>query len=234
MNHMDQTTVIESSEQRASFTSFLMERSTALSLLIGCLTLAAWLSNRSIADAAQAPRPSAEPAAAANVVASAPAVPFNGAADAQAFEKDRQAQVEWAKQREQARLKLEEATSKMKESREAYQFMLQEEWTSIIYTNTLTFNSLRSAAAHSDGNYVPCQICNTRGKLNFCVLCQNSGKCPGCHGTGVVSQNHTCPTCLGSGHCFLCAGTGKMTCPFCDDGEISAHQHNPSTVLPVF
>lgn len=49
-----------------------------------------------------------------------------------------------------------------------------------------------------------------------CVVCNESGKCQTCHGTGqtynrAYNQMFTCNTCLGSGKCTLCGGTGKSS-----------------------
>jgi hypothetical protein len=228
---MQRTKGIADTERQSSF---LMERSTFVYILMGCLMVGAWLSNHSVGAAAQAPRPTDEQSITRTITdPAAAAVPFDSAADAQAFEKDRQIQMEAVAKREQVRLKREEAASKMAESKEYYQFFLQDQWNEVIYAHLPAFDSLRLAAAQSNTGSVPCKICNAHGKLDSCILCKNSGKCVSCNGTGALSSDKTCPTCLGTGHCFLCGGTGKMTCPFCDDGEISAHQHEPSTVLPI-
>jgi hypothetical protein len=231
--YMNHSKVMADEAQQTVFASFLRERSKSVSIVMGCLMVGAWLSNHSVSEAAQAVHPIAEQADISARQTAPVLARFDSAADAQAYEKDRQVQVEACTKREQLRLKREEAASKMEESRKNYQFFSQQQWTSVIYTNLETFNALRSDAAHSNGESIPCSICSAHGSLNFCFLCKNGGKCPGCEGTGEESFGKICPTCLGTGHCFLCHGTGKMTCPFCDDGQVGAHQHDPSASLPV-
>ena len=227
---MYQTDPSVSVKQQSSFLSFLMVRSTAVSIFIGCLIVAAWFSNHSVGAAAQKPRPTVEQTV---TLPKPPPVPSVNAADAQAYEQDKQAQVEVIAKREQARLKRAEAGSKMEESRQFYQFFFQDQWNQIIYTNLPSFDAARLQAVESHVDYIPCTVCHAHSKLEFCILCGNTGKCPKCNGTGDLSSDQTCPTCMGTGQCFLCAGSGKMTCPFCDDGEISAHHKDPSSVIPI-
>jgi len=213
-------------------TSFLTERPAFVSILIGCLILGAWLSNNSVGVAAQAPK-SNDYSDNMRHVATPSVVQFDSVADAAAYEKDKQIQAELMTKREEARLKRDQAGEKMKESREYYQYFWQAQWTNVVWPKLEEFNALRSEAAHSDTGSVPCTLCNGRGQMASCVLCANSGKCPGCNGTGKHSHDQLCPTCLGTGHCFLCGGSGKMTCPFCDDGQVGAHQHDPSNHFPI-
>jgi hypothetical protein len=229
---MYQTEQIANVRQRSSFLTFLMERNRAVSVLIGCLIVGASLSNNSVSEAAQKPNPVNQHF---SELSRHRRFEFASTAitDAQAYENDKQQQIKLCAQREQARQKRAEAGAKMIESRKYYQFFWQEQWNQVIWTNLPSFDAGRLAAAQAAGGHTPCTVCGSHSKLDHCILCKDSGKCPGCNGTGETSSNQTCPTCLGNGHCFLCAGTGKMTCPFCDDGEISAHQHEPSTVIPV-
>lgn len=45
----------------------------------------------------------------------------------------------------------------------------------------------------------------------ICTICQGSGICNNCYGTGTDSFNDECYKCSGSGTCFKCMGTGLYT-----------------------
>jgi len=84
----------------------------------------------------------------------------------------------------------------------------------VIETYQPEFEILRAAARQSPARKVPCAICSAKGVLDLCVVCDRTGECPTCHGTGKYYDG-ICPTCVGSGKCFVCFGSGKMPCPFC-------------------
>lgn len=96
-----------------------------------------------------------------------------------------------------------------------------------------TFLALRAQAGHSPTHSVPCTICDGRGGLPMCVLCDSSGQCPTCKGKGLLPDHTICPTCMTKGKCFLCHGSGKMSDPFCDDGRIDANSPAPSYQMPI-
>ncbi len=94
--------------------------------------------------------------------------------------------------------------------------------------------ALRQQAANLPTGEIRCTLCDGRGTMRSCVLCSGyKGKCVTCNGSGKLSDLEDCPTCLGDGNCFLCAGTRKMTCPFCDDGMMSANRPMPSGRMPI-
>ncbi|MEY2430182.1 MAG: cyclic di-GMP phosphodiesterase [Verrucomicrobiota bacterium] len=106
-------------------------------------------------------------------------------------------------------------------------------WTSLIATNWQVFQALRQQAAASPKSAIACTICDGGGSLDFCILCEHSGKCVSCQGSGKTSHGDDCPACRGSGKCYLCFGSGKMLCPFCDDGIISSHGPAPGEEMPL-
>jgi DnaJ-class molecular chaperone len=131
----------------------------------------------------------------------------------------------------------DQAAEKMHEARAKLQFYKHREWTEVIQTHRKTFEALRQEAAQSPNKKVPCTICDAKGILDLCVVCDHTGKCPTCRGTGKVFGD-TCPTCLGSGKCFLCFGSGKMPCPFSQalpllKEVITPATPDPPTDLPI-
>jgi hypothetical protein len=106
-------------------------------------------------------------------------------------------------------------------------------WSRFINAHLPTFQALRRQALQSPFGRIQCTICNGRGQMDFCLLCNSTGKCPTCQGTGRLNNNDICPTCLGNGKCFHCFGTGKMPCPFCDDGIITAQTPTPPNLMPI-
>ncbi len=126
------------------------------------------------------------------------------------------------------------AAADVQEARADLRLQKSPAWLAMLTTNWQPFQKLRQKAAHSPHGETPCTLCDGRGSMSFCVLCQhNGGKCLSCGGTGRTPSAGYCPTCLGKGKCYLCGGTGKMTCPFCDDGIISLKAPLPSSMLPV-
>jgi CheY-like chemotaxis protein len=118
--------------------------------------------------------------------------------------------------------------------REQQQLARQPFWSKVLSTNWLAYKKLHTEALSSAAGAVPCTICNGRGQLDDCILCDGTGKCPTCGGTGYLASGELCPSCLGSKHCYLCSGTGKMTCPFCDDGMVYAKADPPPNQLPIY
>jgi CheY-like chemotaxis protein len=105
-------------------------------------------------------------------------------------------------------------------------------WGDVLRTNWAAYQALRQQAANSPRHTASCTICNARGSLAYCIVCGNSGKCVRCNGTG-QTFGEPCTTCRGKGKCFLCFGTGRMTCPFCEDGDVYLKGAPPPTVMPV-
>jgi CheY-like chemotaxis protein len=106
-------------------------------------------------------------------------------------------------------------------------------WSAVLTTNWPAYEALRQQAAASPAKTAPCTLCNGRGLMAFCVVCEHSGKCVQCKGTGRGSFGERCPACRGSGKCYLCFGTGKMACLFCDDGIIYLKGPAPLAKMPV-
>ena len=126
-----------------------------------------------------------------------------------------------------------EAAKHTYEARCRLQFAKSAAWSNVLATNKPTFEWLRHQADESPTRSAHCTICSGSGTLAFCILCDNSGKCPSCKGRGVGNYSEICPTCMGVGKCFLCAGSGRMTCHYCDDGTISRRLPPPPASLPV-
>ena len=55
--------------------------------------------------------------------------------------------------------------------------------------------------------------CNDYGNLE-CIICNGSGNCRGCKGTGRTSSGRDCYTCKGSTVCHNCRGITQKTCNF--------------------
>jgi hypothetical protein len=124
------------------------------------------------------------------------------------------------------------AAAKTEEYRKRFQHSRRDLWSEVISTNWQEFQKLRVLAGKSADGTTRCTICNGFGKMDFCVLCESSGLCMGCRGTGKIADE-ICPNCLGNGKCYLCSGTKRMTCLFCDDGTISTNGPMPSAALPL-
>lgn len=123
------------------------------------------------------------------------------------------------------------AAEKTLEARTQLQLLKGPAWREIVAANMQKFEALRAEAATSPDKSVPCSICDARGVLEVCVICDRSGKCPTCQGTG-TSFNDVCPTCQKGGKCFLCSGSGKMPCPFCQSSSLSMEAITPETPVP--
>lgn len=123
------------------------------------------------------------------------------------------------------------AAEKTFEARTKLQVLHGPAWRAIVAENMEKFEALRAEAAKSPDKRVPCSICDARGVLEVCVICDRSGKCPTCQGTGTVI-NEVCPTCQKGGKCFLCSGSGKMPCPFCQSSSLSMEAITPTTPVP--
>jgi hypothetical protein len=149
------------------------------------------------------------------------------------YEAANQARSQELNRMEQARARRSKAAELTQPVRAQLRVAHQNAWAAIISSNQQTYSKLLYEAAHSKTGRVPCTICAGTGDLDSCILCQGTGKCPTCGGTGKVEHDDCCPTCLGTGKCYLCAGKGKMTCPFCDDGVISAKGTPPSKGMPL-
>lgn len=125
-----------------------------------------------------------------------------------------------------------QAAEKTHDARARLQADKHRAWTEVIQANRQKFEALRKEAAQSPHKMVPCTICDAKGVLDLCVVCDHTSKCPTCRGTGKVFDE-VCPTCMGSGKCFLCSGSGKMPCPFCLDGVITPETPDPPTEIPI-
>lgn len=110
----------------------------------------------------------------------------------------------------------------------------QSAWSTMIATNTPIYLTLHRAASQDDHHETPCTICDGKGYMHYCILCESSkGQCVSCQGTGLTPTGEDCPVCLGKKKCYLCYGTGKMPCVFCDDGTITLRTINPPKGLPI-
>jgi CheY-like chemotaxis protein len=105
-------------------------------------------------------------------------------------------------------------------------------WSTILATNWPAYLALKQQAAASSSKTAPCTICDGRGLMTFCVLCDHSGKCIQCGGSGRTFGD-PCPACRGTGKCYLCFGTGKMPCLFCDDGTVYLKGPAPRAQMPI-
>jgi len=126
------------------------------------------------------------------------------------------------------------AGTKTFEVREQLQLARQPYWTKVLSTNWSVYKKLHAEAVGSEDHIARCTICDGRGKMDFCIMCNGTGKCQTCGGTGRAADGSPCPNCLGSKSCYLCEGTGRMACPFCDDGDIYAKLAPPPNVLPIY
>lgn len=113
-----------------------------------------------------------------------------------------------------ARQLRDEAAKKTDGARSALLMNRQPAWRKAVEDRRRLFEELRRNAKQSPNKQVPCTICDTKGILDFCVICDHSGKCPDCKGIG-KNEAWVCPTCQGTGNCFYCNGLKKMPCPFC-------------------
>jgi hypothetical protein len=137
---------------------------------------------------------------------------------------------------ELAKRQRDHAAENTHKARTQVQFYKYIAWRKVIDAQMPVFEALRKEAAHSHDKVVPCTICQGQSVLELCVVCDHTGKCPTCHGTG-KDFGEVCPACVGSGKCFLCSGSGKMPCPFCsllkDEGMITPDSPNPPIEIPI-
>lgn len=153
--------------------------------------------------------------------------------DQAAYEKQTQARIAELAKMESAKRDRDLLALKGTEARRSLRASKAGLWTSLIATNWQVFQALRQQAAASPQSTIACTICDGGGSLGFCILCEHSGKCVSCQGSGKTSHGDDCPACRGSGQCYLCFGSGKMLCPFCDDGIISSHGPVPGEEMPL-
>ncbi len=153
-----------------------------------------------------------------------------------AYEEQTRAHVDELEKMADARQLRDQAAQKTEEARTAARLLKRDIWAEVIKTNWQTFQALRQEAARSPDKKVPCTICNAKGVVNFCVVCDHTGKCPTCDGTGKI-YGDVCPACLGNSKCFHCFGSGKMPCPFCqslpDKEVITVNTPPPSNQIPI-
>jgi hypothetical protein len=123
------------------------------------------------------------------------------------------------------------AALKTREARIRLQLLKSPEWRKVVEQNMEKFEALRVEAAKSPEKIVPCTICDAQGVLHACVICDRSGKCPTCRGSGKFFEE-VCPTCQRGGKCFLCSGSGKMPCPFCQSSSLAMESITPTTPAP--
>ncbi len=143
------------------------------------------------------------------------------------------ARVKELEKMELAKRQRDQAAEKTPMARARMQLYYQRAWTEVIRANRQKFEALREEAAQSPDKMVPCTICDAKGVLDLCVVCDHTGKCPTCHGTGRTAFDEVCPTCQGSGKCFLCFGAGKMPCPFCQSLPLRKEVITPATPDPA-
>lgn len=149
------------------------------------------------------------------------------------LEKNRESYSAELSRRQNDQEKRDQAGARTVEFRKALQYSRSDGWSRFISANRAAYQQLLAKAAADPSGTTPCTICNGRGSMASCFLCENSGKCPTCFGSGKLSDDELCPTCLGSGKCYLCYGTGKMICPFCDDGTIYFKAQPSLKKLPI-
>jgi CheY-like chemotaxis protein len=152
----------------------------------------------------------------------------------EALERDKQTYAANLSRQEAERQKRDQAAARTAEVREQLQYARQASWSQVLSTNWQVYQDLRTRASASHGGTTHCTICNGVGQMDFCILCEGSGKCPTCGGAGKLSNGELCSNCLGNRKCYLCGGTGKMVCPFCDDGVVYKKLPLPPNLLPTY
>ena len=141
------------------------------------------------------------------------------------------ARVEQLKGVEAKKKQRDEAAEKMQTLRARMQLSRHAAWQALVESHQKEFEDLKMAAAQAPDQRVPCSICGAQGVLDLCVLCDHTGQCPNCRGTGKVFDE-ICPACSGRGKCFLCSGSGKMPCPFCQSSSLTKEVITPGTPNP--
>lgn len=126
------------------------------------------------------------------------------------------------------------SASKTYQDRTELSTKAQSAWSAMIATNTPIYLTLHRAASQDELHETPCTICDGKGYMHYCILCESSkGQCVTCQGTGLTATGGDCPVCLGKKKCYLCYGTGKMPCVFCDDGTVTLRTITPPKGLPI-
>jgi hypothetical protein len=122
---------------------------------------------------------------------------------------------------------------KQRERLTRLQISLANAWSNVLSTNWVAYQELRRKAAGSVEKTAPCTICDGRGSMLFCIVCDNVRRCIDCNGKGKTPYGERCPTCRGKGTCYLCGGSGQMPCVFCDDGLVYSEGVPPPFKLPL-
>jgi len=190
------------------------------------LLIAGWLLYALVAGRGAAPAPEAE-------TASDPASESVLQTEAIAVEEHAAPQPSELVAMELEQGKRQRAAEKSEEFRKDLQFSRESAWSRVLVSNWQAFKALRQKAAASPHGQTPCTLCDGRGHMDHCVLCQDTGKCPTCAGTGNAAHAEYCPTCLGKGSCYLCRGSKGMSCPFCDAGTVYLKGPVPPGMLPL-
>jgi hypothetical protein len=146
----------------------------------------------------------------------------------------RQARVEELAKIEEARQTHERTLEAGQKALLGLQRQRNEQWSSFIHTNWPAYQALRQSANDATNHTAHCTLCDGGGTFRFCILCEGSGVCPACQGSGKSADGAPCPVCFAKGTCSLCLGTRHMPCPFCDDGTVYASLAAPPASLPVF
>jgi hypothetical protein len=132
---------------------------------------------------------------------------------------------------EEAKRQRDEAAARTREFRARVQLAKHSAWQEVIEAHRKEFETLRAESSQAPDRIVPCSICDAKGVLDLCVVCDHTGKCPTCHGSGKY-VDAVCPTCHGNGKCFLCIGTGNMPCPFSQSLTLIKEVITPATPEP--
>lgn len=171
------------------------------------------------------------PAGAESGPATAPTVYRRSRADMAAEAQAKAARVEQLAALEAKKRQRAEVPEKTLKIRSQMQLSRHSAWQAVVEAHQKEFEALKVAAAQAPDQRVPCSICGAQGVLDLCVLCDHTGKCPNCRGTGKVFDE-VCPACSGRGKCFLCSGSGKMPCPFCQSSSQTKEVITPTTPNP--
>ena len=144
-------------------------------------------------------------------------------------------QIEQMRELQSRRAVLAEATRETRGNWE--ELRMRNEWkmVQLVRTNMATFLAMKKAAGLRTRREVTCEICGGDQWLDLCVVCDRTGKCPTCKGTGgqLFDPDKPCPTCEGRKKCFLCAGRKKMKCNFCEAGKVSTVAQPPRTLFAL-
>src|SRR6266581_3885077 len=141
------------------------------------LSLLAWmlLGNRRTPVAA---RPASAPAA-------VPAADAEARARAEeAYASQTGARIEELAKMEAEQKKRARAAAESVQARTAVQRRHDKAWSIVVTTNWQRYQALREKMEQSHAHSAHCTICYGNGLMPFCVLCEGTGKCPACRGTG--------------------------------------------------